>query len=165
MRIMAARMHDARPRRAEIEPRFFRNRQRVDVGPNGDFSVGWPGRSHHIDDNAGSSHLADISEPHVGQFIANISLGFHLAVGKLGVTVQMAPKLDRAVGEVAVGHCWLAILTSYELRVETASGTRHPARSPKWFLRPPDPSRPSTCPRCSEPCCRARECSGRLAAG
>src|SRR5687767_11446920 len=116
MRIMAARMHDARARRAEIEPRFFRDRQRVDVGPNGDFSVGWPRRSYHIDDNAGTSHLADIGEPDVGQFIANIRLCFRLAVGKLGVTVQMAPKPDRAVGEVTVGHCWLAILTSYERR-------------------------------------------------
>src|SRR5215210_7646826 len=102
MRIMAARMHDAGPRRAEIEPRFFRDRQRVDFGPNGDFSVGWPGRSHHIDDDAGTSHLADIGEPDLSQFVTNISLCFRLAVGKLGVTVQMAPKLDRAVGEGAV---------------------------------------------------------------
>src|SRR5687768_16318994 len=113
---MAASVHDSRLRRAEVEPRFFHDRQRVDVGPNGDFSVGGPCRSHHIDDNAGASYLADIGEPDVRQFIANISLCFRLAVGKLGVPVQMALKPDRLVDEVTVGHCWLAILTSYELR-------------------------------------------------
>jgi hypothetical protein len=96
MRVMTARMHHARTSRCIVQTCFFRDRQRVDIGPQSNAAIAVSDMGHNA--RAGNAAVGD------AEFVETTfdeGRCLELLEREFGVSVQVTPSLHKRRKQLA----------------------------------------------------------------